>query len=217
MLYEPDEVDVDYIRSAKVFHYGSITLIHDPSRGATLLAVEAARASGELISYDPNLRLALWPSPRTAKQGMMLGWPLAHFIKVSEEELAFLSNGDLATMTNLAAREAAARELWHPELRLMVITRGMAGCTYVTPSFCGDVSGFAVDSVDTTGAGDGFVAAVLKGLLEHPQADQDEAELSAIIRYANAVGAITTTERGAIPALPTDAQVEEFLKRVSVS
>jgi fructokinase len=217
MLYEPGEVDVTYIRGSKVFHYGSITLISEPSRSATLLAVEAARACGALISYDPNLRLALWPTPRAAKEGMMLGWPLAQFIKVSEEELAFLSDRDLASMTSLSSREAAARKLWHPQLRLMVITRGKAGCSYVTPSLCGDVPGFAVDSIDTTGAGDGFVSAVLKGLLEHPRAAQDEAQLRAICRYANAVGAITTTERGAIPALPTAAQVDEFLKQACVS
>jgi fructokinase len=69
-----------------------------------------------------------------------------------------------------------------------------------------------VKAVDTTGAGDGFVAGLLKGLHEHPQAAQDESLLREICRYANAVGAITTTERGAIPALPTAEQVEKFLR-----
>jgi fructokinase len=76
MLYAPGEVDVEYIRSTRVFHYGSISLISEPSRSATLLAVEAARASEALISYDPNLRLALWPSTRAAKEGIMLGRPV---------------------------------------------------------------------------------------------------------------------------------------------
>jgi fructokinase len=217
MLYAPGEVDVEYIRSTRVFHYGSISLISEPSRSATLLAVEAARASEALISYDPNLRLALWPSTRAAKEGIMLGWPLAQIIKVSEEELAFLSDRDVTSLAGLSTREAAARELWHPQLRLMVITRGKAGCSYVTPSFCGDVSGFSVDSIDSTGAGDGCVAGLLRGLLEHPQADRDEAQLRAICRYANAVGAITTTKRGAIPALPTTAEVERFLQGIPVS
>ena len=66
-------------------------------------------------------------------------------------------------------------------------------------------------AVDTTGAGDGFVAGLLKGLLEHPLAVRDEALLRSICRYANAVGALTTTERGAIPALPTAARVAELL------
>ena len=204
MLYAPAEVDTDYIRSAKVLHYGSISLISEPSRSATLLAIETAKTAGLLISYDPNLRLNLWPSAEAAKEGILLGWPLAQFIKVSEEELAFLAETE--------DLEAAARQIWHPDLRLLVITRGKAGCTYITSRFSGEVPGFGVEAIDTTGAGDGFVAGLLKGLLEHPQLDQDEAQLRQICRYANAVGALTTTERGAIPALPTAEQVDRFLR-----
>ena len=90
-LYTPDEVDCDYIRSAQVLHYGSISLIGEPSRSATLRAVETAKAAGLRISYDPNLRLNLWPSAEAAKRGIMLGWPHAQVIKVSGEELAFLA------------------------------------------------------------------------------------------------------------------------------
>ena len=102
--------------------------------------------------------------------------------------------------------------MWHPDLRLLIVTCGKAGCQYITPDFCGQVPGFVVEAVDTTGAGDGFVAGLLKGLQEHPQADQDETLLREICRYANAVGAITTTGRGAIPALPTAEQVDRFIQ-----
>jgi fructokinase len=207
MLYEPDEIDRDYVRGAKLFHYGSISLITEPSRSATLLAIETAKSAGLLISYDPNLRLALWPSAEAAKEGMLMGWPYAQFIKVSEEELAFLAGTkDL---------EAAAKKLWHPNLRLMVVTLGKAGCRYIAAEFSGDVPGFVVESIDTTGAGDGFVGGMLKGLLENPEAHQDEAQLREICRYANAIGAITTTERGAIPALPTAQKVARFMQEVS--
>jgi fructokinase len=205
MLYRADEVDSGYIRAAKILHYGSISLIGEPSRSATLLAVETARSAGLLVSYDPNLRLSLWPSAEAAREGMMLGWPLAQVIKVSAEELAFLSGTD-----DLAA---GARRLWHPDLRLLVVTLGNDGCVYVTPQFSGRVASFVVKAVDTTGAGDGFVAGLLKGLLEHPQADRDEGRLRDICRYANAVGALTTTRRGAIPALPTARQVDRFLRK----
>ena len=207
MLYAPGEVDMDYVRRAKAFHYGSISLIGEPSRSATLLAVETARRAGALISYDPNLRLSLWPSAEAAQEGMLLGWPLAHVIKVSEEELAFLAGPD--------DLEAGARRLWHPRLRLLIVTLGQAGCAYLTPQFSGQVPGFAVKAVDTTGAGDGFVAGLLKGLLDQPQADQDESRLREICRYANAVGALTTTRRGAIPALPTAPQVNRLLRQAT--
>ncbi len=213
MLYAPEDVDRDYVRTAKVFHYGSISLIGEPCRSATLLAIETAWAAGAVTSYDPNLRLNLWPGVEAAREGIRLGWPLAQVIKISEEELDFLSDQDTTTSHDLRGLTAAARRLWHPQLRVMVITRGRSGCCYVTPGFSGQVAGFRVDAVDTTGAGDGFVAGLLKGLLQHPQADRDEARLRAICRYANAVGAMTTTERGAIPALPTAAQVSIFLEQ----
>ena len=209
MLYAPEDVDDEYIRCAKVLHYGSVSLIGEPSRGATLGAVETAKRASLTISYDPNLRLSLWPDAAKAKEGIMLGWPLAEVIKVSEEELAFLSGTD--------DLDTAVQELWHADLRLLVITRGKSGCRYVTPRYSGEVPGFRVKAVDSTGAGDGFVAGLLKGLIRHPSADQNETQLAAICRYANAVGALTTTERGAIPALPDAATVESLLQRESES
>jgi len=70
-----------------------------------------------------------------------------------------------------------------------------------------------VQAVDTTGAGDGFVAGLLHGILSY--GDAFGHHLDEIDRFANAVGAITTTQRGAIPALPTRAQVEAFLAAYS--
>jgi len=205
MLYRPEDVDPEYVRTARILHFGSISLIGEPSRSATLRAISIALAAGALISFDPNLRLDLWPDAEAARAGIRIGWPLAHVIKVSEEELIFIADtGDPVE---------AARKLWHSHLRLLVVTQGRRGCRYVTPRFSGTVPGFAVQTVDTTGAGDGFVAGLLKGLLDHPGAFDDESQLRAICRYANAVGALTTTRRGAIPALPTANQVDEFVRQ----
>ena len=95
--------------------------------------------------------------------------------------------GQVAFLAGTDDPQAAVRKLWHPALRLLVITLGKAGCRYATPQFSGRVPGFEVKAVDTTGAGDGFVAGLLKGLVDHPQAEGDEAQLRAICRYANAV------------------------------
>lgn len=204
MLYTPDEVDFNLIRSAKIFHFGSISLISEPSRSATLAAVETAHDAGTLISYDPNLRLALWPDKAAALEGMLSVWELADLIKVSDEELVFL--------TGLEDLDEAVERLWHDRLQLLVVTMGKQGCRYYTPEFNGEVSGFKVNSVDTTGAGDGFVAGLLSGLLTHPVDWQTEKRLRSICMIANAVGAITTTERGAIPALPTAERLQQFLE-----
>ncbi len=203
MLYRPAEVDLDLIKNGKIFHFGSISLISEPSRSATLAALECARENGLLISYDPNLRLALWSSPEESKEGMLSVWEKVDVIKVSAEELTF--------MTGLEDMDKAVDTLWHEKLRLLVVTMGKDGCRYFTPDYRGSVRGYRVKSIDSTGAGDGFVAGLLKGLLRYPQADHHKSQLEETCRYANAVGALTTTERGAIPALPTHQQVDSFL------
>lgn len=203
LMYAPAEVDTDYIRTGKIFHFGSISLITEPSRTSSRLAVNTARSASLTISYDPNLRLNLWPNAEAAREGLMTGWRQAHIIKASEDEMTFLTGKtDLAT---------AVDQLWHSDLRLLVVTLGKHGCRYFTPKFTGEVASFDVAAVDTTGAGDGFVAGLLTGLHQHPNALTDEATLREICRRANAVGALTTTQRGAIPALPTTRQLNSFL------
>ena len=68
MLYRPEDVQADYIRSAQIFHCGSISLIDEPVRSATRFALDVAQQAGRLISYDPNLRLNLWPDIATARR-----------------------------------------------------------------------------------------------------------------------------------------------------
>ncbi len=202
MLWRPEDVDATYAAGTRIFHYGSISLIGEPSRSATLAALAHARRGGALISYDPNLRLALWPSAEAARAGMLDGWKHADLAKVSEEELEFL--------TGEADMAAAARMLWHDRLKLLTVTRGAAGAVYFLADASGEVPGFKVDAVDTTGAGDGFVAGLLAGLLDGGLQFEREV-VEAALRLGNAVGALTTTQRGAIPALPTRAAVEAFL------
>ena len=202
MLWRPEHVDAAYAAGTRVFHYGSITLIGEPSRSAALAALQYAQQASAVISYDPNLRLPLWSSPAAAREGMLYGWQYADLIKVSEEELVFLSGE-----TDM---ERGARALWTNRLRLLVVTRGERGCSYFTPDGSGAVPGFAVQVIDTTGAGDGFVAGLLAGLLEC-NLQWDNVQLVHALRLGNAVGALTCTQRGAIPALPTRAAVDTFL------
>jgi fructokinase len=203
MLFTPREVDRDAISQAKLLHFGSISLISEPSRSATLYAVDAARAVGSLVSYDPNLRLPLWPDAEAARHGMLLGLGKAHIVKISDDESEFL--------TGVSDLKAACQALWRDDLKLMVVTRGRAGCSYFTPHFTGDVASFSVPAVDATGAGDGFMAGLLQGVLADPTVFQDETRLRALCRFANAIGALATTQRGAISALPNQQQVREFL------
>jgi fructokinase len=195
MVMRPEDVAFDVIDRQDIFHYGSITLIDEPVRSATLAAVNYARERGLTISYDPNLRLSLWKDEATARAVLLSGLDYAHIVKVSDEELEFLTG----------AHDPAP--LWREGMRIIVVTHGAEGATLYTRSEAISVPGFRVNAVDTTGAGDGFVAGLLVGLIERGMVNLRES-----LRFACAVGAITTTARGAIPALPTRAQAEAFLR-----
>ena len=199
MLMRPEDVALDAIDAYHIFHFGSITMIGEPVRSATLAAVEYARKGGKLISYDPNLRLPLWPSAEAARAGMLLGLDYADVVKVSEEELVFLTGGD------------DVGPLWRDGMKLIIVTQGANGATLHTRARSHHEPGFRVQAVDTTGAGDGFVAGTLVRMLDF--GDDWPQHLPEIVRFANAVGALTTTERGAIPALPTRDTVERFIER----
>jgi len=211
MLLTADELDAEFIRSARAFHYGSITLISDPSKSATEAAIRHAAEGGLLISYDPNLRKPLWPSESHAKEQMLAAMAYPHVVKMSDEELEFLTGtSDL--------QEGSERLMGnYPNVRLVAVTLGSRGCYFQTPRAEGYAPAFSVDVVDTTGAGDGFVAGMLSCLLASTSGPDDIRKLSRIdlartFRFANAVAGLTTTRRGAISALPSRPEVEKLLR-----
>ncbi|MFP5517994.1 MAG: carbohydrate kinase family protein [Alphaproteobacteria bacterium] len=197
------DLDLGAVAAARLLHSGSIGLIDPASREASLLAVETARRHDRLVSFDANLRLALWPDRATAERLIRQGIAAAAIVKLSDEELEFLT-GDTDP-------ETAGRSLWHEGLRLLVVTHGRNGCSFLTAEASGHVPGLTVATVDTTGAGDAFVAALLSGILEHTVAAFTPDRLHAICRFANAAGALTTTSPGAIPSLPDRAAVARLL------
>ncbi|VVA94229.1 unnamed protein product [Arabis nemorensis] len=218
MLLQESELDFDLIKKAKIFHYGSISLITEPCKSAHIAAAKAAKDAGVILSYDPNLRLPLWPSPDNAREEILSIWDTADIIKISEEEIEFLTKGEDPY------DDSVVRKLFHPKLKLLLVTEGPEGCRYYTKDFKGRVHGLKVEVVDTTGAGDAFVAGILSqlacdlSLLQLKKVScltQDEERLREALMFANACGALTVKERGAIPALPTkEAVLEALLKPV---
>lgn len=203
MLLHESELDRNLIQKAGIFHYGSISLISEPCRSAHLAAMDIAKASGSILSYDPNLRLALWPSSEAAHEGLMSIWDKADIIKVSDEEISFLIGGDDENLM--------LEKLFHPNLKLLIVTEGSKGCRYFTKKFKGRVPGIKAKAVDTTGAGDAFVGGMLYCLASDMDIYQDEERLRKALSFANACGALTVKGKGAIPALPTKTAVLQLL------
>ncbi|XP_010519220.1 PREDICTED: probable fructokinase-7 [Tarenaya hassleriana] len=206
MLLEESELDENLVKKAKIFHYGSIGLIAEPCRSTQLAAMKIAKSSGSLLSYDPNLRLPLWQSEEAARKEIMAIWEEADVIKISEDEITFLTGGD-----DPYDDEVVLQKLFHPNLKLLVVSEGPNGCRYYTKEFKGRVPGVKVKPVDTTGAGDAFVSGLLFNLASDLSLLEDEKKLRQALLFANACGAITVTERGAIPAMPTKEAVLDLL------
>lgn len=197
MLYGPGDLDEAIIADGRILHHGSISFISEPNREATLRAIDLARTDNRLISYDPNLRLNLWDDAMTAHAGILLGLPSADIVKVSEEELQFIT-----TQMDL---ETGMRALRAQGVPVVIVTLGEAGCAYAWGDMMGRVPGRETTPVDTTGAGDAFVAGVLSRLAraDVPPTDLERAEIEDILAFANTVAARVVTRRGAIPAMPT--------------
>ncbi len=212
MLIGAEEIEPEWFQDAGVFHYGSITLTWPVSKSATLKCIELAQRAGVLLSFDPNLRFSLWPNPTVARNEILPLLPTANVLKVSEEELAFL--------TDTKNEQQGAHHLLGLGISLILVTKGQGGCSYYTPNLSGTVSVAPVKAIDTTGAGDAFVGGFLYQLanrkISRHNLDSligDRNELESVLRFANGCGAITTTDRGAIPALPNRDRVEGFLEQ----
>ncbi|CAM8893759.1 unnamed protein product [Rhodiola kirilowii] len=210
MLFSETELDIKLIKQATVFHYGSISLIDEPCKSAHKTAMRVAKESGAILSFDPNLRLALWPSEDAARDTIMSVWNQADLIKINEDEIRFLTHDEDPYDDNVVLTK-----LFHPNLKILLVTEGAKGCRYYTKTFKGTVHGVKVKAVDTTGAGDSFVGGLLYKLASDINLHEDEQKLRDAITFANVCGAITVTGRGAIPSLPTKEAVLNMLKNVN--
>jgi fructokinase len=205
MMLKAEELDRELLENTKVFHFGSISLINEPSRNATFEALRLAHEAGALISFDVNYRPNLWPNPNDAYTMMMTMLPQVDLVKVNEGELELLSGS--------SALEAGSHALLQHGLTLCVVTLGPEGSFFNTTEGHRHVPGFNVKTVDAVGCGDAFTAGLLTQLVSdgnwRDKLSPDT--LNQILRYANAVGALTATKQGVIPALPAAEEVKRFL------
>ena len=197
----------DVICNSRIFHFGSLSLTDEPVRSATLEALKVAKANNILVSYDPNLRPALWKSLEVAKEQILKGLEFSDIVKISEEEFLFL--------TNCNSLEEGTQQLCERyTISLLLVTLGEKGCFYRYGDLTGYNNGFKTATIDTTGAGDAFFGGILYQVLEmglnlHELCAKD---LVQITSYANGLAALSTTRLGGIPSMPTREEVEEFLK-----
>lgn len=206
VMVEFNELFKRKIDESDIFHIGSVSMTDEPCRQASFDLLEYARKNNKIISYDPNLRRLLWDDLSVAKTMILKGLEYADIVKVSEEELTFL--------TDLEDYEQACRLLskTYP-FKLLFVTFGSNGCAYFYQNTYKHINSFSVNAVDTTGAGDGFFGAVLAQLMEK-RIDLNHLDidtLNEIARYANACGAFATTQKGAIGSLAYPKDIEKII------
>ena len=195
--------DVPAFQKGEWLHVCSIALANEPSRSTTLAAMKTIKAAGGYVSFDPNLREEVWLNPADLKPVVLQAVALADVVKFSDDELLFLTEkADLQTALSWLNEQY--------NLPLVVITQGKKGALVIHNNEQQLVTGKPVNPVDTTGAGDAFVGGLLAGLVASDNW-QDSENLLSIIRQANACGALATTAKGAMTALPTATQLVEYL------
>ncbi len=209
MLISAEDIDGQVFGDARCFHFGSISLINEPAASAQRKALQIARERGLMITYDPNYRPTLWPDAQMAHEVIFGQFRQCHMAKVSGEEWL--------TATGQESLDDGIGAILDQGVELLVISRGEKGALATNGSYRIEMPAFPVQVVETTGAGDGFMAAMIARLLPEREksgslAKVDRKIVEDALRYASAVGALTCTRRGAIPALPTQLEVDAFLK-----
>ena len=207
-----EELDLDLLQQAKAFHFGSLSLTDEPARSATIAAARTAGTSGAIVSYDLNYRPALWKDPSEALTQAENILPLVDVLKVNEGEVALLCGLESVSLEDLEGLGNAAAHLLDAGPRLVVVTLGKDGSYFVSRDARGYVPPFKVETIDAVGAGDAFTAGLLSKLVRKSdwKSSLDTETLTETLTFANAVGALTSTRRGVITALPHLVEVEKF-------
>ena len=200
-----EELELSLIDEARVFHFGTLSLTHEPARTATVRAVEYAKSRGKLITYDPNLRKPLWEDLDECRKQLLWGLMQADVVKISDEEVQFLFGLD--------AEAGAQYILAHFGVKLVFVTCGAEGCFFKNAAASGWVPALKGRKViDTTGAGDIFGGAALSRILNAMEEGKQPGELGApelreIVRFACAAAGLSTTRPGGISSVPEYEEV----------
>ncbi|MFN2304252.1 MAG: carbohydrate kinase family protein [Anaerolineales bacterium] len=206
MRLTEDDLDEDLLRTSKALHFDSLSLTNPQYRAATVKAIDIVKDHGGFISYDVNYRPTMWPDPEDAIKATKDVLPYCDVIKVNDIELELI--------TGIKEPERGSEVLINRYGKLCLITLGSKGAYYITRDQRGYMPAYRVKTIDAIGCGDGFLGAILFQLTKFDSLSKalSSNQLSNIVRFATAAGALTSTKRGALPALPFKSDVEDFIR-----
>ncbi|MGM9929640.1 MAG: PfkB family carbohydrate kinase [Bacillus sp. (in: firmicutes)] len=208
LLLEADEIKEDLISKGDILHFCSVDLVESPMKYAHQKLIKLTHEKNGIVCFDPNVRLPLWSSQEMCKKTILDFIPSAHIIKISDEELEFI--------TGMKEESEALESLFVGNVKVVVYTKGSEGACLLTRNYSCCKEGFNVNATDTTGAGDAFIGGFLSCLLRDQVILKDleayvQANGEALLAFSNASGALTTTKKGGISALPTLEEIQKLL------
>ncbi|EFE8331351.1 aminoimidazole riboside kinase [Escherichia coli] len=195
-----ETTDLPCWRHGEWLHLCSIALSAEPSRTSAFTAMTAIRHAGGFVSFDPNIREDLWQDEHLLRLCLRQALQLADVVKLSEEEWRLIS-GKTQNDRDICA---LAKEY---EIAMLLVTKGAEGVVVCYRGQVHHFAGMSVNCVDSTGAGDAFVAGLLTGL-SSTGLSTDEREMRRIIDLAQRCGALAVTAKGAMTALPCRQELE---------
>ncbi len=206
MMLKPSEIKEEMLEGAKIFHFGTLSMTAPEVREATLKAVDIARSNGMIISLDPNLRPPLWDSMENAREQMLKAISLCDVLKISDNEVQFVSGKDDYDEGIRFIQEKF-------NTKLICLTLGKDGSRAYYKDLRVEVPGFKQENiVDTTGAGDTFCGCVLDFICSNGLEDLDEEKLRNMLTFANAAASLVTTKRGAIKSMPERTEIQRLME-----
>lgn len=207
MTLAKEEVMTDIIESSRIFHFGTLSSTHSGVREATRFAVEFAKEKGLLISFDPNLREPLWESLDDAKREIEYGLSKCDILKISDNELEFV--------TDARDYDEGIRRIREKyDIPLIFLTLGKDGSRAYYKDIRVERPAYqGVNAVEKTGAGDTFEGCALDFVLEYGINGFDESKLSELLDFANAGAAIITTRKGALKVMPDKMEIARILDK----
>ena len=205
MMLTEEEVLEEVIKTSKVFHFGTLSMTHERVRRATKKAVRAAEEAGTLISFDPNLRPPLWESLDVAKEQVLYGLEHCHILKISDNEIQWLTNKSDYTEGVEWIRERY-------QIPLILVSMGKEGSRAYYGEKMAEAAPFLQkNTVETTGAGDTFCGCILHYICEYGLEHLTKDNLKEMLTFANAAASIVTTRKGALKVMPEREEVERMM------
>lgn len=205
MMLQESEVDYDLIRQSRVFHFGTLSMTDEPVRTATKKALQVAKEAGCLITFDPNLRPPLWDSLDTAKEMMEYGFQYCDMLKISDNEIQFVTGEEDYDKGIRILQEKY-------QIPLIFLTMGKDGSRAYYKDLRVERKGFTVKAIETTGAGDTFCGCSIYGLLKNGMDGLTEEVLGDMLTYANAGAALITMKKGAIRSMPDPQDIDTLIR-----